>query len=174
MFQVRTVKIDEYDKILEFYDLLIESMEGEESRPKWKKRIYPTEEFLINSIQRQELFVGVMDENFVAAAVVNHNCAKGYEEIEWGINASQEEISVIHALGISHEYQRQGIAKRMVEEIIHISKENHQKVIRLDVLKSNVAAQKLYSSVGFQYKDTVEMFYEDTGATNFMLYELIL
>lgn len=166
--------MDEYNKILEFYDLLIESMEGEEFRPKWKKRIYPTEEFLKKSIQRQELFVGVMDENFVAAAVVNHNCAKGYEEIEWGTNANQEEISVIHAFGIAHEYQRQGIAKRMVEDIIHICKEKLQKVIRLDVLKSNMAAQRLYSSVGFQYKDTIEMFYEDTGATDFMLYELIL
>ena len=35
-------------------------------------------------------------------------------------------------------------------------------------------AQKLYERVGFQYRGTLQLYYEDTGLTDFRLYEYIL
>jgi ribosomal protein S18 acetylase RimI-like enzyme len=51
---------------------------------------------------------------------------------------------------------------------------HQQKVIRLDVLKGNRHAEKLYSGMGFQYLHTLPMYYEDTGWTDFKLYEYLL
>ena len=48
------------------------------------------------------------------------------------------------------------------------------KAIKLDVLKGNVPAERLYESMGFRYVDTVRLFYEDTGLAEFRLYELEL
>ncbi len=174
MFQIRAIGINEYDRLLQFYDLLIDSMEDKEFCPKWKKRIYPTEEFLRESIEKHELFVGMIDEKFVGAMVINHDCAEGYENVQWGISANQEEVSVVHLLGISYEHQNQGIARKMVKWVINTARENDKKTIRLDVLSENIPAQRLYSSIGFKLMDTIEMFYEDTGTTDFMLYEYIL
>ncbi len=174
MFQIRAIGIDEYDKVLRFYDALIVAMTDKEFCPKWKKGIYPTEDFLRESIEKKELFVGVIDEKYVGAMVINHEYAEEYENVQWGINANQGEVSVVHILGISYEYQSQGLAKKMVAEVINIAKENNQKAIRLDVLKENIPAQKLYSSIGFKPMDTVRIFYEDTGTTDFILYEYIL
>ena len=70
--------------------------------------------------------------------------------------------------------QGQGIAKQMVAFAAQTAGKNRMKAIRLDVLKQNVPAAKLYLSMGFQYIDTVKMFYEDTGLADFQLYELIL
>ena len=46
------------------------------------------------------------------------------------------------------------------------------KAIRLDVLKGNAPAERLYTSLGFVYVDTLKLFYEDTGRVDFELYEL--
>ncbi|MBS4892727.1 MAG: hypothetical protein KHX63_08960 [Veillonella sp.] len=54
------------------------------------------------------------------------------------------------------------------------AKENKQKSIRLDVLKGNVPAEKLYSRMGFKYLCTLPMYYEDTGLTDYEIYELSL
>ena len=62
----------------------------------------------------------------------------------------------------------------MVQFAIDAARENGQKVIRLDVLKGNVPAEKLYAERGFKYLHTLPMFYEDTGWTDYELYELRL
>ena len=49
-----------------------------------------------------------------------------------------------------------------------------QKAIRLDVLAGNVPAERLYEGMGFRYLGTIPMFYEDTGWTDYELYELRL
>ena len=48
------------------------------------------------------------------------------------------------------------------------------KVIRLDVLEGNIPAQKVYERLGFNYINTIQMYYEDTGLTGYMLYEYVL
>jgi len=62
----------------------------------------------------------------------------------------------------------------MVEYAIENCKNNGIKAIRLDVLASNRPAQKLYTTMGFICMNTIQLFYEDTGLTDFLLYELVL
>jgi ribosomal protein S18 acetylase RimI-like enzyme len=61
-----------------------------------------------------------------------------------------------------------------VQFAIDYASANNCKVIRLDVLNGNRNAERLYRSMGFQYVHTLPMFYEDTGWTNFDLYEYLL
>jgi len=42
------------------------------------------------------------------------------------------------------------------------------------VLKGNVPAERLYESSGFQYVDTLQLYYEDTGRVDFELYEFTI
>ena len=46
--------------------------------------------------------------------------------------------------------------------------------LRLDVLGGNVPAERLYTGQGFTYRGTVRMFYDDTGWTDYGLYEYLL
>lgn len=48
------------------------------------------------------------------------------------------------------------------------------KTIRLDVLEGNIPAERAYLKMGFQYLDTIQMFYEDTGWTNYKAFEYIV
>ena len=172
--QIRAAAPAEFGDVLSFYNALIDAMRDAPFRPGWEKGVYPTEAFIRASLRSGELFVGLSGGRIIASMVVNHACADGYDAISWGIQASAEEVSVIHALGVSPACQGQGLARQMVLEAVRTARENRQKAVRLDVLASNLPAQKLYSSLGFQYRDTVQLYYEDTGLTDFLLYELVL
>lgn len=146
-------------------------MQNKQYEPKWEKGVYPSDEYLRSSINNQELYIGTLDENIVCAMIVNHECNESYSKAEWSTRLKPNEITVIHALGVHPDFSRKGFAKEMVTKVIDIAKSTNQKAIRLDVLKGNTPAENLYLSAGFKYVDTIQMYYEDTGWTDFKLYE---
>ena len=167
-------KQDDFYNVMSFYYDLIYSMKNAEFHPGWKKDIYPSRQFVQESIKQGELSIAIIDNKIVGATVMNHDCADGYNNVHWKIKANKNDVIVIHALGISPKHQGQGIAKKMVAYAIDTCKEKNIKAIRLDVLATNKPAQKLYTSMGFVYIDTIQLFYEDTGLTYFLLYERII
>ena len=171
MLKIRKAKENDYSNVRDFYYDLIDAMENAEYSPGWKRDIYPTQEFLIESIQNGELFIGEDEENILSCMVVNHRYNDGYKEVKWNIDADDSELLVIHALGVHSKFSGQGIAKKMVQKVIEIAERDHIKVIRLDVLEGNIPAEKAYTKMGFQYLDTIQMFYEDTGWTGYKAYE---
>ena len=54
------------------------------------------------------------------------------------------------------------------------AKAEHKRAIRLDVVGACKAAEKLYTRCGFRFVEAKNMFYEDTGWTEFKLFELNL
>lgn len=174
VLEIRTAKEEELEKVMSFYDAMIDGMQNAESKPGWKKGVYPEEKFLKGAIERQELLIGILDGVITGAMVVNHESADGYDTIEWKTAAEPQEVTVIHALGVLPEHQGKGLAGEMVNEVIRRAGAACQKALRLDVLAANVSAQKFYLSMGFEYRGTVKLFYEDTGLTEFLLYEYVL
>ena len=167
-------KREQYDVVRKFYHSLIDGMKDFPFTIGWKKDIYPSPEFLRDSILNGELYLGLDGENLVAAMVLNHQYNEGYRKFKWQTDAADSEITVIHALGVHPSHGGKGYAKAMVKRAFEIAKANSQKVIRLDVLARNLPAKKLYAALGFKYMHTLQMFYEDTGWTDFELYEYVL
>ena len=58
--------------------------------------------------------------------------------------------------------------------ILQYAKESGKKAVRLDILGKNAAAERLYTKCGFQFVQAKTMFYEDTGWTEFKMYEFDL
>jgi ribosomal protein S18 acetylase RimI-like enzyme len=56
----------------------------------------------------------------------------------------------IQALCVEHRLQRRGVGKALIASVIKKSKEKDIPVIYVDTLKTNNAARKFYSSVGFK------------------------
>ncbi len=175
MVTIRVALCEEFDAVRRFYHRLIEDMEEARYSPGWEKDVYPSNEYLMTSIERGELYVVIKSwkqtQEIVAAMIVNHNYNESYETITWPTAARRDETLVVHALGVAMAHSGQGIGGMMVEQVLALAKEQGQKVVRLDVLKGNLPAEKLYTSHGFRYVDTIQMFYEDTGWTDYELYE---
>lgn len=174
MFTVRKAQKDSYNAVREFYHSLITAMRGAKYSPGWEIDIYPSPEFLWESIALGELYVGELDGRIAACMVVNQECNDGYDEIRWTADLSRDEYMVIHALGVHPDFAGHGLAKNMVKAAISVAKEAGMKAIRLDVLSGNLPAEKLYEGQGFKKLQTVPMYYEDTDWTDYEAYELIL
>ena len=171
---IRTASLDEYQNVTDFYYILIDSMQNAEFRPGWKKYVYPTKQFIYDSISEKSLFIATINSAITGSMVMNHVCSDSYSNVQWNVSADNNEIMVIHALAVSRDFQRKGIAGKMVEYAIDFCKDNGMKAIRLDVLPSNIPAEKFYTKMGFVYIDKIQLFYEDTGLTDFLLYEFAL
>lgn len=169
--EIRLAQIDEFGEIRSFYHSLIDAMEDARYKPGWEKEVYPTDTYLTDSINKKELWIGIENGQLAAAMIVNHEYNEGYGQVVWPTDARPDEITVIHALGVHPVFAGRGLAKKLVEKVFEIAKNAKQKVIRLDVLGGNVPAEKLYVGAGFKYIDTLQMFYEDTGWTDYELYE---
>ena len=132
--QIRLADNDDYTAVRDFYYLLIDGFQDAEFKPGWKKDIYPSQEFLHDSINRQQLYIGEADGQIISCMVVNHNYNDEYNDVKWSVIATDDELLVIHALGVLLTYSGKGIAKKMVKKVIDFARENNIKTIRLDVL----------------------------------------
>lgn len=170
--EIRIAKEDEFELVKAFYHSLIDAMKNARYTPGWKKGIYPSDDYLKISICREELFVMTEEGRITSAMIVNHEYNESYETVEWPMETKK--IMVIHALGVHPDYTGKGLAKEMVSEAISLAKKQDQTVMRLDVLDGNTPAEQLYTHMGFQYVDTIQMYYDDTGWTDYRLYEFKL
>ncbi|MDO5444809.1 MAG: GNAT family N-acetyltransferase [Eubacteriales bacterium] len=172
--QLRKAKNEEFDRIRDFYWNLIDDMKDRKDTVGWKKGIYPTEQFIRESIEDGNLYIIDGENGIIASVIINSLWNEGYDGLPWSVDCPRDNILVPHALAVKADAQGNGIGKRVVQDIIDIAKNENKKTIRLDILDGNIAAERLYTGMGFQYVQSKNMFYEDTGWTSFSMYELIL
>lgn len=149
-------------------------MEGSKFHPRWEKGVYPSDAFMRSSIERGELYLGLLGGDIAAAMAINGEGAEGYAGAPWGVRAADGEFSVIHALGVLPSHHGRGFARELVAAAKDVARGLGHKALRLDVLNGNLPAVGLYESEGFRFVSRVELFYEDTGLTDFLLYEYAL
>lgn len=164
----------EFEAVRSFYWALIDQMADRTDTVGWKKGVYPSDAFLAESLRNGELYVFDRDGGYAACVILNSSWNSGYEGTAWGTDCAPEEILVPHALGVLPDLHGQGIGTLMVKEIIRLAEEGGKKTVRLDILKGNTAAERLYAKTGFRPVQTKTMYYPDTGWTEFTLYERIL
>lgn len=173
-FFIREANIKEYEQVKAFYDRVIEDMQGMEYHPKWQKGVYPEYRYLQESIEKGNLHIVLSQEEIVGAMIINQETNDGYKTVSWDLKVADDEILIIHALGVLPTDMKKGIGSGMVAYAKKLAKEKQQKVIRLDVIDGNVPAIKLYEKAGFHFVETVDLFYEDTGWYKFHLYEYVV
>lgn len=174
MMESRLATTEETDSVEKLYHSLTDAMQGSKFDPGWRKGVYPTREFLQRSVENGEMYVATEDGRTVSCMVVNHESNEGYNNVEWSVDVSDAELLVIHALGVHPEFSGRGIAKQMVRKVFDIAAERNVKTVRLDVLDGNIPAEKAYVKMGFVCRGTAKMFYEDTGLTDYKLFEYLL
>ena len=104
--------------------------------------------------------------------VVNTKYNPEYDDAAWKIDAKPGEVMVIHMLGVHSDFSGRGYGKQMVRFALDLAREAGMKAMRLDVLKGNLPAERLYPAMGFQYITTLSMFYDNTGWMDFELFEI--
>ena len=156
--ELRLAREQEFLQVRGLYWDIIDQMARAEYRPGWKKGIYPSDQWIRAALREGSLYTVREGDALIGAMALDHRCAEGYDRAAWGVDAAGGAVSVIHALGVLPAWQGRGAGKLLVR----------------GALETNLTAQKLYERVGFQYRGTLQLYYEDTGLTDFRLYEYIL
>ena len=171
---IRRAEPFEAEQALAFYHQMIDLMQHRAYKPGWKKDVYPAIHHLQAAAGAGELYLGFVDAQIVAAMIVNSSVNEAYHNISWSVAADPCQITTLHAFGVSPLCAGQGYGRAMVEKAIAIGRQKGHKAVRLDALCSNTPAQRFYEAIGFEKVAVAELFYEDTGWTDFNLYEYLL
>lgn len=79
------------------------------------------------------------------------------------------EQSQITTLGIDPEYQRQGLGKRLMMEMIELALSQGCEVMSLEVRVSNHRAISLYESLGFKNQAIRKNYYQDNNEDAYLM-----
>ncbi|MDO5520356.1 MAG: GNAT family N-acetyltransferase [bacterium] len=112
----------------------------------WDER-YPDQEILQEDIEKEELYVGLVDGHIAVIYVLNREADLEYDDAKWRFE--NRPFYVLHRLCVAPSYQKCGIARKTV---LHIEEELRSKgieAIRLDVFSKNPYALRLYDHLGF-------------------------
>ncbi len=164
-----------FEKVQTFYQTVIEQTDDKEYDHGWVKGAYPSEKLLREAIRNHSLYVLVNDQGeYMAAMILTNRPIKGYEDCAWSIQGPNDAITVVQALAVLPRYRKNGYAKRLVWEAIHIARSSGQKAIHVDINTNNVRAQQLYTHLGFDQKDHGVVEYPELGSREVNLYEYVL
>lgn len=165
---------DDLDTIRSIYWELLDSSEEYASILRWKKDIYPADEDWLSYIAKGEMHL-IWDEcNLFGAVALAKSQPEDYRKVRWTVDARDDEVAVAHLLAIRPQYQGQGYATAVLQELVKLAKKLGKKALRLDAIGTNKPAQRLYDKFGFTNCGTEQLYYESTGLTKFVFYELRL
>lgn len=168
---IKCAKIEDFDKVVSFYKYVIEKTQEIEKYARWVYGLHPTDTMLLKYINQGAMYLLEEGDKIIGAMAVTMYQTNDYHCIAWDIDASDDEVAVIHLLCTNPEYQKQGVGKRMIHEGIIIAEKEMKKTVRLDALASNTPAHKMYQSLGFEFRGKQHLYAENTGWTDFLYFE---
>ncbi len=170
----RLATINDFDAIKKLYSDIIDHQKYDEYSPDWHKDIYPCDQDYITHINNNEFYIGIIDENIVTAAVLTDGDDPIYQKVNWKYKYEENNITVLHLFAVAVEQRRKGISKEMLDYLFEVAREKGKQVIHLDIAYGNLPAEKLYLKMGFEYTDTVDVYYQDTGDMKAVVMEKLL
>lgn len=109
---------------------------------------YPTKEILSQDIENNELYAILCDGKIVGGFVMNTYCDDEYFKAKW--EYPDDTYYVLHRLCIHPDYQRLGIATRVMDFIEESAIKDGKNAVHLDTFSGNPRALALYKNRGYK------------------------
>ena len=171
---MQLILADDFAAIREKYIEVIEHTKDMDVHARWIYGQHPTDAMIQSYIDGQEMYLFMDGQNIAGMTAITMYQGEDYHEVIWSQDLKDDEVASLHIFTVTPEYQRKGVSKRMMAEIISLAMKKRKKSIRLDTLASNIPAQHMYEKLGFEYRGKQNLYAENTGWTDFLYYELSL
>lgn len=171
---MQLILADDLAVIREKYIEVIEHTKDMDVHARWIYGQHPTDAMIQSYIDGQEMYLFMDGQNIAGMTAITMYQGEEYHEVIWSQDLKDDEVASLHIFTVTPEYQRKGVSKRMMAEIISLAMKKRKKSIRLDTLASNIPAQHMYEKLGFEYRGKQNLYAENTGWTDFLYYELSL
>ena len=80
--EFRLAKKQEFDSVRDLYWMLIDETSHLPSFPHWKKGLHPSDEWLLESLEKSQLFVLEENEKILASVILNNEANESYQRVE--------------------------------------------------------------------------------------------
>ncbi len=131
---------------------------------------YPSKATFETDIERNELYVLVINEQIIGSIVVSSCIDAEYIPVSW-LTATDRNL-YIHRLAVHPSYQGRGYAQQLMDFAELYAKENDYVSVRLDTFSKNERNIKFYETRG--YKRLSDIFFPNQSKHPFHCYELVL
>ena len=172
--EVRPATTSDLAAIWRLYAAVCATQEASAYSAEWHMGVYPAREDFTTALSEGTLFVGTLGGRIVSALVLMRHDDEAYAPVTWRLDVPANEVSVLHLLAVDPSLQRQGIARRMLDEAVRIAHGWGKRAIHLDIMPHNLAASWLYEGFGFRFAGTCPVHYDDIGARELKVYEYAL
>lgn len=127
------------------YRSIIDHLAETVDYPHWHTENHPTPAEVAGWVEAGELYLAVdADETIAGVVVLNHDAADEYRNAGWAIEAEQDEVLIVHALGVVPDHLGLGVGRFLVDASIRVARERNCRVVRLDTYVENLPARRLY------------------------------
>ncbi|MCR4884794.1 MAG: GNAT family N-acetyltransferase [Clostridiales bacterium] len=145
-----------------------------EQYARWIYGKHPTDERLRLYIENGEMYLLIHQEGIAGMVAVVMCQGQEYEAVSWAEKFENHEVATLHLLAVCPEYQGRSLGSMILDLSGELAKRCGKKALRLDVLESNLPAQRMYEKAGFVYRGKQHWYAENTGWTDFLFYEKAL
>ena len=122
---------------------------------------YPNEATMLNDINRNELYVNVVDNLIVGCIVLSSKHEDAYDFIYDGKWENDGPYTVIHRIAVRNGYYKQGVAKQLMQHVIDVSTKNGYEAIKVDTKLTNVRMVSLLERFGFKIVGKIDLLRKD-------------
>lgn len=143
--QIRLASLKDIDNIMDLIKHCIKDMQSH-GIYQWNES-YPTAEIFEEDIKSESLYILKDKSNYLGIIAINEEQSPEYQELKWLIEAGR--ALVIHRLAVNPEWQKQGIARQLMDFAEKYATEKGYTSIRLDAFSENPRALNLYERRGY-------------------------
>lgn len=172
--QIRKAVDADLDCIGKLYEDVCDYLEAHRNYPGWRKGIYPVRSDAEEGLMENALYIALIGKKTAGAFMLKHRPEEGYQNGKWLTVEDYEHIYVLYTLAVHPDFQKHGIGTELLMYAERVAREEKCVSIRLDVVKDNLPAERLYRKCGYQLTGTVSLGYEAYGLPWYHLYEKVL
>lgn len=161
----------DFEKITGFYKSVVGGTENMSLYGRWIYGLHPNDAMISDYIRQGAMYYCEINGEIVSAVAVLPYQNEDYHGAKWESDLPDGDVATVHILCVNPRFQRRGIARETMLAVIEQAEIMQKKTIRLDALKCNLPAHRLYASLGFAVRDTKQWYAENTGPADFVLFE---
>lgn len=176
----RPARKDEIGAVQHAYDRIREHLSRTVDFRHWHTENHPRPTQISEWVDAGELYIATPAETqeksgeIAGVVVLDHNSADDYEVAQWSVEAADEQVLIVHVLGVAPDYLGTGVSRFLVESAIEAARDRGCLTVRLDVIADNIPAHRLYVKCGFRDLGLHTIRYDGTDLDQFHLYEYVL
>lgn len=172
--QIKKALETDLDCIGKLYEDLCDYLETHTNYPGWKKGIYPARRDAEKGLLENSLYIARLGEKAAGTIILKHEPEEGYENGKWLTENDYKHIYVVYTLAVHPDFLNSGVGTELLMFAECVAGKERCVSLRLDVVKGNIPAEKLYQKCGYQLIGTVSLGYEAYGLLWYHLYEKVL